>query len=77
MRPLTTNVGLANRTAGGPDAVLQMIEDLCAGDFSTVEDVVSKKSLAEHAAKYKSIAGFSIEDLNARPKMIAEGARLY
>lgn len=77
VRPLTTNVGLANRTAGGPDAVLQMIEDLCAGDFSTVEDVVSKKSLAEHAAKYKSIVGFSIEDLNARPKMIAEGARLY
>ncbi|MEL0436890.1 flavin-dependent oxidoreductase [Phycobacter sp. K97] len=76
VRPLTTNVGLANRTAGGPDAVLQMIEDLCAGDFNTIEDVVSKKSLAEHAAKYKSIAGFSIEDLNARPRTIAEGARV-
>ncbi len=76
VRPLTTNVGLANRTAGGPDAVLQMIEDLCAGDFDTVEDVVSRKSLAEHAAKYKSIAGFSIDELNARPRTIAEGARV-
>ena len=76
VRPLTTNVGLADRTAGGPDAVLQMIEDLCSGDFNTVEDVVSKKSLAEHAAKYKSIAGFSIDELNARPRTIAEGARV-
>ncbi len=76
VRPLTTNVGLANRTAGGPDAVLQMLEDLCGGDFETVGDVIPVAELAAHAAKYKSIAGFSIEELNARPRTIPEGARI-
>ena len=76
VRPLTTNVGRANRSAGGPDAVLQMLEDLCGGDFETVEDVIPMADLAAHAAKYKSIAGFSIEELNARPRTIAEGMRI-
>lgn len=76
MRPLTTGVVRANRGGGGPDAVLQRVEDLCGGDFDVIDDVIPRADLAAHAAKYKSIAGFSIEALNARPRTIAEGARV-
>ncbi|MEX0317779.1 MAG: flavin-dependent oxidoreductase [Ruegeria sp.] len=76
MRPLTTAVGLANRAGGGPDAVLQRVEDLCGGDFEDIEQVIPRVDLAAHADKYKSMAGFSIADLNARPRTIPEGARV-
>lgn len=76
IRPLTTAVGLANRKGGGPDAVLQMIEDRCGGDFERIEDVIPVADLAAHAAKFKSIAGFSIAELNAKPPIIPAGARL-
>lgn len=76
VRPLATAVGRANRAGGGPDAVLQRVEDLCGGAFDTIDDVIPTADLAAHAARYKSIAGFSIEELNARPATIAAGARL-
>ncbi|KIC09479.1 hypothetical protein RA19_15835 [Leisingera sp. ANG-M1] len=76
VRPLATAVGLANRAGGGPDAVLQQVEDLCRGDFQDISEVIPQPDLAAHAAKYKSIAGFSIEDLNARPPTIPAGARI-
>ncbi|MDK3017784.1 flavin-dependent oxidoreductase [Pseudodonghicola flavimaris] len=75
MRPLTTAVGLANRAGGGPDAVLQWIEDRCGGDFERIEDVIPMEDLAAHAARFKSIAGFSVEALNAKPPIIPEAAR--
>lgn len=75
VRPIATGVGLANRSSGGPDAVLQQVEDLCGGDFNEINDVIPVVELAAHAEKYKSIAGFSISDLNARPRTIAQGAR--
>ncbi|MFW8593978.1 flavin-dependent oxidoreductase [Cribrihabitans neustonicus] len=76
VRPLTTAVGLANRAGGGPDAVLQKVEDLCGGEFGDIGTVIPHEELAAHAARYKSIAGFSIAELNARPRTIPEGARL-
>ena len=75
VRPVTTGVGLANR-GSGPDAVLQKVEDLCGGDFEVIDDVIPQAELAAHSSKYKSIAGFSIEALNAKPPLIAEGARV-
>jgi 2-polyprenyl-6-methoxyphenol hydroxylase-like FAD-dependent oxidoreductase len=74
IRPLTTAVGLANRKGGGPDAVLQMVEDICGGEFETIDDVIPTADLAAHAARFKSIAGFSIAELNAKPAIIAAGA---
>lgn len=74
VRPVTTAVGLANRAGGGPDGVLQQVEDLCGGDFGDISEVIPQAELAAHAAKYKSIAGFSIEELNARPPTIPAGA---
>ncbi|ATG38181.1 flavin-dependent oxidoreductase [Phaeobacter piscinae] len=76
VRPVTTAVALANRAGGGPDGVLQQVETLCGGDFSDIGEVIPQAELAAHAAKYKSIAGFSIEELNARPRTIPAGTRL-
>lgn len=74
--PATRKMQMTNRSGGGPDAVLQMIEDRCGGQFDRIEDVASHEELAEHAEKYKRIAGFSIEALNALPRTIPEGARI-
>ena len=74
-RPATSRIVLTNR-GSGPDAVLQMIEDRCEGAFDHIDDVTELGELAAHAAKYKTIAGFSIDDLNALPPTIADGARV-
>ncbi|UWQ62368.1 flavin-dependent oxidoreductase [Leisingera caerulea] len=76
VRPVTTAVGLANRAGGGPDGVLQRVEDVCGGDFGDISEVIPQADLAAHAAKYKSIAGFSIEELNARPPTLPAGDRV-
>ncbi|KUJ76472.1 hypothetical protein AVO45_11815 [Ruegeria marisrubri] len=76
IRPVTTAVGRANRAGGGPDGVLQQVEDLCGGDFEDIEQVIPRADLAAHAEKYKAVAGFSIAELNARPRTIPEGARI-
>ncbi len=75
LRPATSRIVLTNR-GSGPDAVLQMIEDRCGGAFDHIDDVTEPGELAAHAAKYKTIAGFSIEALNALPSTIAEGAQV-
>ncbi len=76
VRPVTTGVGKANRAGGGPDGVLQRVEDLCGGEFDNIDNVIPRAELAAHAEKYKSIAGFSISELNARPQTIPSGARV-
>ena len=63
MRPLTTKITLTNRQAG-PDALLQVVEDRCDGEFIEIEDVITKKELKQHADKYKMVAGINIERLN-------------
>ncbi|MFD3191257.1 flavin-dependent oxidoreductase [Sedimentitalea sp. HM32M-2] len=72
VRPVTTAVGRANR-GNGPDAILQRVEDLCGGDFRDIDDIIPHAELAAHAEKYKSLAGFSIDALNASPPIIAPG----
>ncbi|MCB1523847.1 MAG: flavin-dependent oxidoreductase, partial [Rhodoblastus sp.] len=74
MRPATTKVVLTNRTAG-PDAILDVIEERCGGEFEKIEDVISREELADHANAYKKIAGFAVDTLNAAPAIIPEGAR--
>ena len=75
VRPIATSVALANRSGNGPDGVLQRVEDLCGGDFDDINSVIPVTELAAHAEKYKAIAGFSIETLNAKPSTIAAGAQ--
>ena len=69
VRPESRKVILANR-GSGPDAVMQMVEDRCGGVFEKIDDVIPREELAAHAARYKSMAGFGIEELNARPPTI-------
>lgn len=75
VRPATERVILANR-GSGPDAIMQLVEDRCGGVFERIEDVVPRAELAAHADKYKRLAGFAIDELNARPPFIAPGARV-
>lgn len=74
MRPLTTNVIMANR-GSGPDAILQQVEDLCEGQFNHISDVMAEADLKAHADRYKALAGTSIDVLNAKPRLIEEGAQ--
>ncbi len=69
-RPVTSGVIEANRAGGGPDGVLQQVEDLCGGAFGHISEVIPEAELAAHAARYKMLAGFSIDELNARPRTI-------
>lgn len=75
MRPVTTKVVLTNRSAG-PDAILDVIEERCGGQFDRIEDVISRAELADHANRYKAIAGFAVDTLNAAPAIIPAGARV-
>lgn len=70
VRPAMTQVVLANRHGGGPDAVMQMVEDRSGGQFTKIEYVIPRAELAAHAAKYKTMAGFAVADLNDRPPFI-------
>ena len=67
--PLANNIILTNRKAGS-DAILQMVEDLCGGEFNNIEDVISLNQLSEHSKKYKKVAGFSIKELNSQESII-------
>lgn len=69
IRPKTRGIILANR-GSGPDAVMQLVEDRCGGVFDDIDDVVPREQLAEHARRYKEIAGFSVAELNAERPII-------
>ncbi len=71
--PVTAKIIMTNRGAG-PDAVLQVVEDRCGGDFQDIHDVISAEELSGHAEKYKAVAGFAIKALNEQPPIIPEGA---
>ena len=72
MRPITSKVVLTNRVAG-PDHILDIVEARCGGDFVRIDDVISQEELAEHAAQYKSIAGYAVDATNNAPHTIAPG----
>lgn len=67
--PVANKLVLTNR-GSGPDAVLQMVEEKCGGQFDNIENVIPRQQLADHANGYKTIAGFSIETLNQAPSII-------
>ena len=63
--PPTTRIVLANRQQG-PEAVMQMVEERAPNGFTSLQDVISKEELEEVSAKYKQLAGFDKETLNAK-----------
>lgn len=70
IRPLANAVTLANRGNGGPDAIMQMAEDRCLGDFSKLDSVLPIKERAAHAANFKRLAGLSVSATNDAPPII-------
>jgi len=70
VRPAVNKVVLANR-GNGPDAIMQMVEDRCNGDFTRMDEVVTQAEKAAHADRYKRLAGLDVAALNARPSLIA------
>lgn len=74
MLPITSKVVLTNRVAG-PDSILDVVEERCGGEFDNIEDVISHEEMTEHARKYKALAGFGIDETNAKPRTIPENER--
>ena len=72
VRPMANAVTIANRGSGGPDAIMQMAEDRCAGDFSKIDDKLPIEERKAHALQFKRLAGLTIEELNAKPSLITK-----
>lgn len=64
-REPTANIVLTNRQ-NGPEVVMQIVEDRAPNGFERLEDVISYEELEEIANRYKKIAGFDRESLNAK-----------
>jgi len=73
--PIANKVIETNR-GSGPDAILQIVEDRCGGQFDDINDVIPHTELEAHAQKYKRIAGFAIEALNSSPPTIGPEERV-
>ncbi len=67
-RPATAEIVYANRGMG-PELPMQMVEDRAPDGFARLEDVVTADELRAIADRYKRVAGFAVNDLNARPSL--------
>lgn len=63
--PATAKIVLANR-GNGPEQCMQMAEERAPQGFARVEDVFAEGELEGIAARYKAVAGFSKEAVQAR-----------
>ena len=68
-RPATSAIVLANRH-NGPEQVMQMVEERAPNGYDDVSEVLQAQELEGVASAYKKIAGFSIDELNARPPIL-------
>jgi 2-polyprenyl-6-methoxyphenol hydroxylase-like FAD-dependent oxidoreductase len=62
--PPTAKLTLDNRRTG-PERVLQMVEERCQGQCGPIHSCVPRDELAEVAQRYKKLAGFDKDRLNA------------
>jgi hypothetical protein len=67
---MANRVTLANRGNGGPDAIMQMAEDRCEGDFSQLNRLLPYAEREAHAAAFKVLAGLTAEGINERPSIV-------
>ena len=61
----TARIVLSNRQQG-PEECMQLVEERAPNGFTNLHDVISPAELEEIAGRYKQIAGFSREELNAK-----------
>ncbi|MEM9968276.1 MAG: flavin-dependent oxidoreductase [Pseudomonadota bacterium] len=70
VRPIANKVIIANRTSGGPDAIMQIAEDRCDGDFTQLDTLLPYEERAAHAEAFKKIAGISVAATNTESPII-------
>jgi 2-polyprenyl-6-methoxyphenol hydroxylase-like FAD-dependent oxidoreductase len=66
--PATAALTLANRKQG-PEECMTLVEARAPDGFQEIAQVISPDELAAISAKYKRLAGFSVDDLNLRPSL--------
>lgn len=64
VRPVANRVTRANR-GNGPDAIMQLAEDRCAGDFTRLDAALPMQERQAHAEHYKALSGLSVAATNA------------
>jgi 2-polyprenyl-6-methoxyphenol hydroxylase-like FAD-dependent oxidoreductase len=69
-RPSTTALVLANRQMG-PEQAMVVVAERAPNGFVNIEDVMSREELEEITNRYRAVAGFDVELLNARPSWTA------
>ncbi|MEY4579805.1 MAG: hypothetical protein RL701_4508 [Pseudomonadota bacterium] len=67
-RPATAAITLSNR-GHGPELCMMLAEERAPSGFKHVEEVISRAELESISAKYKRVAGFSIDELNHSPSL--------
>lgn len=60
----TSTIVLSNRQ-NGPEIVMQIVEERAPNGFANLHDVVSRQELEAISTRYKQIAGFDKDSLNA------------
>jgi hypothetical protein len=65
-RPATAAIVLANR-GNGPEQVMQLAEERAPTGFTNIDEVIPLAEREDIANRYKRVAGFQKEALNARP----------
>ena len=61
----TARIVLTNRHQG-PEQCMQIVEERAPNGFTNLYDLISQAELEEIAGRYKQIAGFSRDELNAK-----------
>ena len=73
-RPATSDLVMLNRR-NGPEQVMQLVEERAPDGYEIVTDVLSLQELEDIAANYKRVAGFQVEGLNAKPRIVTTPAK--
>jgi 2-polyprenyl-6-methoxyphenol hydroxylase-like FAD-dependent oxidoreductase len=69
-RPATAAIVIANR-GNGPEHVMQLAHERAPSGFADIENVIPRAEREEIANRYKQVAGFERETLNARQSLSA------
>jgi 5-methylphenazine-1-carboxylate 1-monooxygenase len=64
-RPATAAIVLANR-GNGPEQVMQLAEERAPAGFANIDEVIPLAEREDIANRYKRVAGFQKDSLNAR-----------
>jgi 2-polyprenyl-6-methoxyphenol hydroxylase-like FAD-dependent oxidoreductase len=62
-RPATADIVRANRK-GGPDGVIDLIEERAPGGFAALDDVASPGELRAIVGDYQTMAGYRSDQVN-------------